>query len=709
MQPPWENETTQPWLGFYDLLSGMFGKPGSTWSVRSLFRPLMTLLAPENVDSLYSLWYTYTRRAHSTAEEVLLADLSMRTTYARTLISSGYDDKSLASELIENSEILLDILTNLVREVDDLDGIRLRPALELDMARLEIEATTLTVPGNQINHSLRASGKDIWVLACKNHDLVTQADSLRIQRMGAVLGYGFAGDLSEILLDRTEDMVANVIAITDRILSAYEVVTPHVEEGTDSDTAATKTYKDRLSYLLNQPWLVEGYEMWLDSSAMTTPMLMLRGSVARLMLAELRGGKWEVTNAKERILKASQEIRWPLHCLAGVRYIGGAQHLLEHGVQPNTRDDEQQTPLSIAIKARNVAMVNLLIEWGANINAEYMFSEAPLLLATEKGSVGVVKALLDHGAEVNVGDVACMPLLIAAETRHSALVKLLLDRGAEVDGVGAPGYLPLHIAAKEGHEVIVKLLLDSGADINAKGHNGWTSLSLAAWKGHRAVVKLLLDRGADIDAEAFDYRIPLLYAAQGGHESVARLLLSRGANINAKDSRHQTPLLAAVKRGHETVVRLLQDCGADVDVRDSDGRTPLFFAVAQGNEMVVKLLLGCGTDVDAKNKDGQTPLFFAATLGNEVVVKLLLDCGTDVDAKDKDGQTPLFFAAMQGNEAVVKLLLGCGTDVNGKDKDGKTPLFFAAAPRNEAVVKLLLGYGAESTERSLRPAPGPEK
>jgi hypothetical protein len=312
----------------------------------------MTLLAPGKIDALYSLWHSYRKRAaHGSDEEVLLADLSIRTTYARTLVASGYADKPLANELIKDSEILVDTLTILVREVDDLDSIRLRPALELAMAKLEREAATVTVPGNQVNHSFRASGKEIWLLACKNHDLVTQADSLRIQRMGAVLGYGSAGDLPEILLDRTEDMVGNVIAITDRIVSASEVVTPLTEEGTNSDTAARKTSKDRLSYLLNQPWLVEFYEMWLDSSAMTTPGLMLRASVARLMLAELRGGMWEVTNAKERILKASHGIRWPLHCLAGVRYIGGAQHLLEHGAQPNIRDDEQQTPLFIAIKA----------------------------------------------------------------------------------------------------------------------------------------------------------------------------------------------------------------------------------------------------------------------------------------------------------------------------------------------------------------------
>lgn len=640
MQPPWENESTQPWSGFYQLLTRMLKEPGTFWSARSLFRPLMTSLAPAKVDHLYWIWYNCRRiEPHYTDEEVLLANLSIKTTYARTLIATGHTSKRFTTtELIRGSETLLDKLTILVREVDDLDGIGLRPALELGMAKLEREAATVTVPGNQINHSLRDSAKEIWLLARKNHDLVTQTDSLRIQRLGAVLGYGSAGDLPEILLDPTEDMVGNVIAMTDRILAASEVVTapapllPLTEERTNSDTAARKPSEDRLSYLLNQPWLIDSYEMFLYSNTMTTPMVMLKGSVARLMLAELRGGNSEIANAKERILKASQNVQWPLHCLAGVRYIGGAQHLLAHGARPNVKDDQQQTPLSIAIAVRNVAMVNLLVEWGANIHPKDTSSWAPLSLAAEKGNVAVVKALLDHGAEINAVNVNHrVPIFIAAKTGNTALVGLLLGRNAEINKEGAAGQMPLHIAAMAGHEVVVSLLLDWGANINARDDSGWTSLAMAAWKGHEAVVKLLIHRGAEVNAKPWNERIPLLEAAEGGHEVVVQMLIEYGAAVNAVDygRKRRTPLLAALKRGQGTVIRLLLDCGADVNLRDVDGNAALLFAAAHGDEATVKLLLNRGADVGATNKDGHTPLSKARQNGYQVVVELLLDNGAE--------------------------------------------------------------------------------
>ncbi|KAH6640329.1 hypothetical protein F5144DRAFT_90672 [Chaetomium tenue] len=205
MQPPWESNGTQPWSGFYELFGAMSADPDDAWNARNIFRPLATSLTLAMVDVLYMAWRFERRGSAPQDEESLLADLSITTTYARHLIASARGDpdhrfRDRISDLVSTSQGHLSQLATLVEEVDNVTDIRMRPALDLDLAEVEKEIVEHSNRLPLTYEFFRDKCKQLWLLARKNHDFVTQRDSTRLHRsmMYTRMKYLTDSDLREI-------------------------------------------------------------------------------------------------------------------------------------------------------------------------------------------------------------------------------------------------------------------------------------------------------------------------------------------------------------------------------------------------------------------------------------------------------------------------------------------------------------------------------
>jgi ankyrin repeat protein len=87
--------------------------------------------------------------------------------------------------------------------------------------------------------------------------------------------------------------------------------------------------------------------------------------------------------------------------------------LLEHGADPNLKDEQKRSPLFIActwktIKrespAEALAIVEALIKHGADVNAREKHGATPLMQAAFEGFLDIVETLLDNGADVTLKD-----------------------------------------------------------------------------------------------------------------------------------------------------------------------------------------------------------------------------------------------------------------------------------------------------------------
>ena len=261
-------------------------------------------------------------------------------------------------------------------------------------------------------------------------------------------------------------------------------------------------------------------------------------------------------------------------------------------IDTNTRDENGQTPLSLAAASGYEAVLRLLLDEGADFESRDCDGRTPLSYAAASGYETIVLLLLHKGADIESlsSSSGWTPLFWAAANGREVVVRLLLDKGANFELWDCNGCTPLLHAAANGYKEVIQLLLDEGVNIESRDYMSLTPLLWAAQNGHKAAVQLLLDKGANFTSKDLDGRTPLSWAAAGGSEAVTCLLLDKDANIDSRDYNSLTPLLWAAQNGHKAAVQLLLDKGANFEAKDTGGRTPLSLASANGHEAVVRLL-----------------------------------------------------------------------------------------------------------------------
>jgi len=110
------------------------------------------------------------------------------------------------------------------------------------------------------------------------------------------------------------------------------------------------------------------------------------------------------------------------------------------------------SPLHIAVKTRNLAMVNYLLEHGADVDIQDRHGYTPLHYAISQRRLKIVMALVGHDADVNLAnDVGITPLQQAAYSNDFAIVDFLLDHGADPDRLNANGINACELAYIKGN------------------------------------------------------------------------------------------------------------------------------------------------------------------------------------------------------------------------------------------------------------------
>lgn len=168
---------------------------------------------------------------------------------------------------------------------------------------------------------------------------------------------------------------------------------------------------------------------------------------------------------------------WPalFHSIAN-HEVELSSQLLAKGADPNVRDQNQLTPLMMALYFAP-DLVPVLLESGADPNLLTVYG-SPLIVAAKLHQLSSLDALLAKGADPNLR-------LHASEQGNLPVAETALR--AVVAGEDTPDVAPL-----------LAKLIKAGADLRQKDESGDTVLMAAAQSDKFKAVKFLLQNGADV-------------------------------------------------------------------------------------------------------------------------------------------------------------------------------------------------------------------
>ena len=232
-------------------------------------------------------------------------------------------------------------------------------------------------------------------------------------------------------------------------------------------------------------------------------------------------------------------------------------------------------------------------------------------------------------------------------------------------------------AAEAGNHGLVQQILDAGVSATS-AMNGWNLLHVAASAGSRKIVEMAIAGGCDV-RQALPNGFTVLHLVAG----------------KAKD--RALNFQVTITRDGKQVTLTDRD-----EIRAAIGSHPddAYFEAVE----LAKFFIEKGVDVNAKTAKGeQPPLNHAAALGPSEIVDILLETGrVEIDHQDSYGSTALHMACRGGHLPSVQSLLNAGAALDLQDKSGFTPLHEAAVGNHGAICRLLVAAGADRQKKLTR-------
>ena len=215
----------------------------------------------------------------------------------------------------------------------------------------------------------------------------------------------------------------------------------------------------------------------------------------------------------------------------------------------------------------------LVTRKGADVNSKGDDGEPPLHLAVINSDTEMMAFLLEHGASINEPDSDGYSALALAAARNKArAIKLLVAKGADIEAAIPGGYTPLFIATAEGKLTAAALLVDAGA--KCRGGFGPQELTLLM----------------AIATQKPPERRLIQVMQKVSPVQLAEQLIAHGAEVNAVSSHGVTALMVAAAHDNAPMIGVLGRAGARADMKSAEGQTAMDIAVQNGSESAARML-----------------------------------------------------------------------------------------------------------------------
>ena len=201
-----------------------------------------------------------------------------------------------------------------------------------------------------------------------------------------------------------------------------------------------------------------------------------------------------------------------------------AKLLLMCGMDVNSQNDRNETPLYYAVTLNQFEIAKLLLQHGARADHKTgiggLYQTLLHLAVHFIKSAGMVQILLEHGANVKALDFFRNPPLVYAADENIA--RLLMKYGTTIQDIGNDR---LYFVVASGNITIARLLIANGADLNYQNVQGQTPLYTTVEKDSFEMMKSLLSFGASLEIRDNFGNTVVEHALTGGKTHSLKQLL----------------------------------------------------------------------------------------------------------------------------------------------------------------------------------------
>lgn len=247
--------------------------------------------------------------------------------------------------------------------------------------------------------------------------------------------------------------------------------------------------------------------------------------------------------------------------------INKVTELLKTNANPYKTDPDQNTPLHLAIRNKDIPIALLLIKYMNRFDMYNNLGLTPFTLAATLGLVSITNALKDQSNIYAMCPMGMTALHYAAKQGNISSVKYLLSIGMPIDIASSKGLTPLYVAAYAGQLEMYNFLRKSGANMNVVDNDG-NSMAIA-----------LIASNNDFLAEE----------------------VMTMPHFNDEDEQHQM-LWEAAKSNNVFVLRILYLDAVKMDVRNKTNCNALDLACLYNARAAVKFLIECGLALNIDKK-----------------------------------------------------------------------------------------------------------
>lgn len=358
------------------------------------------------------------------------------------------------------------------------------------------------------------------------------------------------------------------------------------------------------------------------------------------------------------------------------------------GANPNkqiTYIPNINTALTRTIFNKSLKICNLFLKTGADPNFKNNDNESPLHIAVIKNNYLICQSLLINGADPNIKNIKNeTPLHLSIIHYNFKTCKLLLNHGADQNLENYCKETPLHYACTYNNAEICNYLLINGADLHIINNYKETAIFNAINnKFDINIINMLLKKNININQINYYGETLLWKCVKYANYQLFKQLFNN-IDVNVRNIYGKTIFDAVITYQNLNILELLITNTFNINILNNNGETILWHAIA-----FIDRDEYCCDNNDFDNIDYHNDIAEPFKTYYKIII-MLINAKINVNVINNNGESVIWYAVRKNNYNLVKILVIAKSDLNILNNENISLVEYAIANKYYVIANYLI-------------------